>query len=54
MRVPFCSLWEPDRISSFSGRYFPAFGLNIRTEYAVQMRENTVQKNSEYEYFLRS
>ena len=53
------------RIRSFSGVYFPAFGLNtgIRTEYVfglsispylVQMRENTDQKNPEYGHFERN
>ena len=49
-------------IRSFSGSYFPAFGLNmerygeIRTifPYSVRMWENTDQKNSEYGHFLRS
>ena len=46
------------RIRSFSGPYFPAFGLNTE-RYSVSlpsvpMRENTDQKNSEYEQFLRS
>ena len=34
---------------SYSGPYFPAFGLNIEV-----MRENTDQNNSEYGHFLRS
>ena len=45
------------RIRSFSGSYFPAYGLNTErysvriSPYLVRMRENTVQKNSEYEHF---
>ena len=45
------------RIRSFSGPYFPAFGLNTArytSPYAIQMRENTDQKNSEYRHFSRS
>ena len=45
------------RIWSYSGLYFPAFGLNtvVRiSPYSVQMRENTDQNNSEYGHFLRS
>ena len=46
------------RIRSFSGPYFPAFGLNTE-RYSVSlpsvpMQENTDQKNSEHEHFLRS
>ena len=49
------------RIRSFSGPYFPAFGLNTErysvlciSPYSVRMRENTEQKNSEYGHFSRS
>ena len=43
------------RIRSYSGRYFPALGLNIEiSPYSVQMWENTHQNNSEYEHFSRS
>ena len=45
------------RIWSYSGLYFPAFGLNtvVRiSPYSVQMRKNTDQNNSEYGHFLRS
>ena len=38
-------------IRSYSGPYFPAFGLNT---YSVQMRENADQNNSKYGHFLRS
>ena len=43
---------------SYSGPYFPAFGLNTErygeiSPYLVQMRENTDQNNSEYWHFLR-
>ena len=48
------------RIRSFSGPYFPSFGLNTE-RYSVslrislvQMLENTDQKNSEYGHFSRS
>ena len=37
------------RIRSYSGHYFPAFGLNKE-----RLRENTDQNNSENEHFLRS
>ena len=39
------------RILSFSGPYFPTFGLNTE-KYGVRMRENTDQKNSEHAHFL--
>ena len=42
------------RFRSFSGPYYPAFGLNSISPYSVRMRENTDQKTSEYEHFLRS
>ena len=44
------------RIQSFSGPYFLAFGLHILriSLYAVQIRENTHQKNSEYGHFSRN
>ena len=43
------------RFRSFSGQYFPAFGLNTDISlYSVRMRKNTNQKNSEYRYVLRS
>ena len=43
---------------SYSGPYFPAFGLNTErygeiSPYLVKMRENTDQNNSEYWHFLR-
>ena len=50
---------ESVRIQSFSGPYFPAFGLSMEI-YRVNVRiqsklgENTDQKNSEYGHFLRS
>ena len=40
-------------IRSYSGLYFPSFGLNTE-RYSVRMRENTYQNNSEYGQFLRS
>ena len=39
------------RIRSFSGPFFPAFGLNTNR---IQMRENTVKKNSEFGHFSHS
>ena len=47
------------RIRSYSGPYFPAFGLNTKeilriSPYSVRMRENGEQNNSEYGHFLRS
>ena len=42
------------RIWSFSGPYFPAFGLNQGEIHSVRMRENTEQKNSQYAHFSRS
>ena len=43
------------RSRSFSGPYFPAFGLNTeRCPYSVRMPENTDQKNFEYRHFSRS
>ena len=44
------------RIWSYSGPYFPAFGLNTErgAECGVRMRENTDQNNSEYGHSLRS
>ena len=44
---------ERDQIRSFSGPYFPVFGLR-KSPYSVQMRENTDQKNSAFGQFLRS
>ena len=41
------------RIRSYSGSYFPAFGLRI-SPHSVQMRENTDQNNSEHGRFSRS
>ena len=44
------------RIQSYSGPYFPAFGLNrsLRiSPYSVRMWENTDQNNSEYGHFTR-
>ena len=41
------------RIWSYTGLYFPSFGLNI-SPYSVRMRGNTDQNNSEYGHFLRS
>ena len=38
------------RIRSFSGPYFPAFGLNI-SPYSVRMRENTEQKTPNTDTF---
>ena len=52
---------ESVRIRSYSGSYFPTFGLNTEryrvqsiSPCSVQMRENTEQINSEYGHFLRS
>ena len=43
------------RIRSYSGPYFPTFGLNMkRYSVSLQMREYTDQNNSEYGHFLRS
>ena len=44
------------RIGSYSGPYFPAFGLNTErySPYSVRMRENADQNNSEYGHFLCS
>ena len=44
------------RIRSFSGPYFPAFGLHTErySVKSVQMRENMDQKKSEYGHFSRS
>ena len=39
-------------IRSYSGRYFPSFGLN--TPYAVRMRENADQNNAKYRQFSPS
>ena len=43
------------RIGSFSGPYFPTFGLNTErysvSPYSIQMQGNTDQKNSEYGHF---
>ena len=39
------------RIRSYSGSYFPAFGLN--TEYSVRMQEHKDQNNSEYGLFTK-
>ena len=46
-------------IRSYSGPYFPAFGLNTErirstSPYLVRMWENTVQNNSGYGHFWRS
>ena len=46
---------ESVHIPSFSGAYFPAFGLNLCiSPYSVRMRENMDQENSEYGHFSRS
>ena len=45
------TLHKSVRIWSYSGPYFPAFGLNT---YSVQMRENTDWNNSECGHVLRS
>ena len=52
------------RIWSFSGPYFPEFGLNTEryclslslclSSRSVRMRDNMDQKNSEYGHFLHS
>ena len=47
------------RIRSYSGPYFPAFGLNTErygdiSPYSVQMWGNTDQNNPEYRYTSRS
>ena len=53
-----CSLHKkcPNTIRSFSGPYFPVFGLNLlsKSAYSVQMWKNTDQKNSLSGQFLRS
>ena len=41
------------RVRSYSGPYFPAFGLNM-SPYLVRMRENTDQNNSKYGHFSSS
>ena len=41
------------RTRSYSGLYFPTFGLNTQ-RYSVRMWENTDKKNSEYGHFLCS
>ena len=46
---------ESVRIWSFSGLYFPTFGLILRFSLtAMQTRENPDQKNSEYGHLSRS
>ena len=48
---------ESFRIWSFSGPFFPVFGLSrvvCISLYSVPIRKNTDQKNSEYGHFLRS
>ena len=66
--IPLSHLWynfnhcvKSVHIRSYSGPYFPAFGLNMDrysvlriSPYSVRMRENTDQNNSEYGHFLRS
>ena len=43
------------RILSYSGLYFPAFGLNTNiSPYSDRMPENTDQNNSKYRHFSRS
>ena len=49
------------RIRSYSGPYFPAFGLNTERysvslciQHSVRILENADQNNSEYGHFLRS
>ena len=62
MIVRRCHFVKNDRIRSFSGPYFPAFGLNTEryreklriSPYSVRMRENTDQKNSKYGHFPHS
>ena len=50
-----CHCEKSVRIRSYSGPYFPAFGLNTeRYSYSVRMRENTDQNTSEYGHFLPS
>ena len=43
---------------SYSGRHFPASGLNTERysmfPYSIRMRKNTDENNSEYGYFLLS
>ena len=41
-------------IRSFSGLYFPTFGLNTEIYFSVQMQENKDQKISEYGQFSSS
>ena len=42
-------------IRSYSGPFFPAFGLNTEiSPHSVRMQENTDQNNSEYGHFLHS
>ena len=53
-----CHCVKSVRIRSYSGPYFPAFGLNKETHsvspYSIRMLENTDQNNSEYGHFSRS
>ena len=61
IRLFLCNCVKNVHIRSFSGPYFPAFGLNKERyrvlrifPYSVQIRENKGQKNSEYGHFSRS
>ena len=45
------------RIRSYSGQYFPSFGLNTRIinfSHSIRMWGNVNQNNSEYGHFSRS
>ena len=42
------------RTQSYSGSYFPAFGLNTERYEVVRMRENENQNNSENGHFPSS
>ena len=45
------------QLRSFSGPYFPVFGLNTETSkspYSVRIQENTDQKNSVFRHFSRN
>ena len=65
-RHGWCKIWNISftafksvRIWSFSGRYFPVFGLNseiyfvnFKSPYSPRMREDTDQKSSKYIHFI--
>ena len=58
VKIRFCSFlhsyWVKSvRIRSFSGPYFPAFGLNTRDTPYLSVLESTDQKNAKYGHFSR-